>query len=238
MNRFVLFSVLSSACVFPTETTIEHSDVEVGTPVDAISLDIHAGDVTVIVGDVERTQVNRILRYGRNPPELDAFMDGSTLVLEARCPGLGQCSVDHEIVLPRSAALDASTGSGNVLVIGLLDDVVIETGSGDVDLEDIEGELVVGTGSGDVDGRGLTAATVSVDTGSGDVDLRLDAAPSDLFVNTGSGDVGAVLPSGSYRIKTSTGSGDVSIDGLTSDSTSNDHIQIETGSGDINIRGI
>jgi len=239
MNRTILFAVLASACVFRTDMTIEHSDVEIGTVVDDILLDIHAGTVTVVVGDVDKAQVNRILRYGHNPPDVDVYTVGATLVVEARCPSLaGQCSADHEIVLPKSASFEGYTGSGDVNVMGLTDDVKVETGSGDVQLDEIEGLISVETGSGDVVGRDLLTSSILIETGSGDVDLHIDAQPNDVFVNTGSGDVYTELPEGAYRVKTSTGSGDVSVDGIFSDSSAPDHIEIGTGSGDIKIRGI
>ncbi len=238
MNRSIFLAALLGGCVFQSDMTIEHTDLEIGTAIDAIVLDIHAGDVTVVLGDVERAQVNRVLRYAHRAPEVDAYMDGNTLMIEARCPGLGQCSSSHEIILPKSASFEGSTGSGDVSITGMTDDVMVETGSGDVMLEDITGLVSVDTGSGDVLGRNLDALAAWAETGSGDVDFHLISQPNDVFVSTGSGDVLTELPSGTYRVKTSTGSGDVNVNGITTDKTAPDHIEIETGSGNIKIRGI
>jgi DUF4097 and DUF4098 domain-containing protein YvlB len=136
----------------------------------------------------------------------------------------------------RGDRLAADTGSGNVELLDCAGALDADTGSGDV----VARGLVAGrslradTGSGDVRISGDLSAVrrLDIDTGSGDVVLSLSGtAPSlRLAISTGSGDIDLDLDDvrvrrarrGDYVAELAGGSGE----GL-----------IDTGSGDVRITG-
>lgn len=115
-------------------------------------------------------------------------------------------SVDYDITLPRSSAVTANTGSGDVLI------------------EDVGASLKASTGSGNIHARGIHG-TASLDTGSGDIELQ-ETAGGDVRAQTGSGNVHLAGIAGGLRA--GTGSGDIEIAGNPTTDW-----KLETGSGNI-----
>jgi DUF4097 and DUF4098 domain-containing protein YvlB len=129
------------------------------------------------------------------------------------------CSVDLTATVPAGVALEVHTGSGDLLVVGML------------------GAIALHTGSGDIDGRGLAGTDLVADTGSGDVALGIADPAERVHVKTGSGDVLLDVPGGSYDLRVGTGSGDRSFSGLVDDPSATSVLEVTTGSGDVTIRG-
>src|SRR4051794_26577358 len=101
-------------------------------------------------------------------------------------PGFGDASVLIRVRGPHGLALDASTASADVEVLGRLGEADVRTASGDVHIECAEGPAEVKTASGDV-ALGTLIDEAQVNTMSGDVRVRETATV--LSVNTMSGDV-------------------------------------------------
>jgi hypothetical protein len=101
-------------------------------------------------------------------------------------PGFGDASVLIRVRGPHGLALDASTASADVEVLGRLGEADVRTASGDVHIECAEGPAEVKTASGDV-ALGTLMDEARVNTMSGDVRVRETATA--LSVNTMSGDV-------------------------------------------------
>jgi hypothetical protein len=240
MNKapwLVLLTPLAG-CVYATGSeTVETSNFVIDVPVESVVFDLGAGDVRVEEGDVEFVQVERVMHYTCNPPNVVEAVTGTELLLGVECDCSWGCAVDYSLVVPPGTHLFGGTGSGDIELSGVAGDVELETGSGDVDASCLSGHVSLSTGSGDVDGACLTTVNVAVSTGSGDVDLELTEAPELVVIGTGSGDVDLAVPAGVYSVDVDTGSGDVDMDGLTLESGADSRIEVATGSGDVEITG-
>lgn len=151
-----------------------------------------------------------------------------------------------DVRLPRDAAIDVTTGSGDVEIDGMDARVKAESGSGDLGVF-TRGPVDLSTGSGNVRAGGTAG---HVYTGSGDVVFDVDpAASGTLRLRTGSGDVRVVLPRGlGVRIDASTGSGEIALSAggihvvqeqrldVTLDGGGDLVLEIDTSSGDVEIR--
>lgn len=244
----------STGCVVHRDVTVVPEELRFDEPVDALWIDNGSGSLDVRVDDVPYVIVYRTLRYSGSRPDLEARVQGNTLLLDVDCRVMAICQVDYEILLPTSAALEADLGSGGATVKGLEHPVAISTGSGSVDLTDISGDIDVEAGSGalhlrnvsgmlyldtgsgqiDVDG---TPPEVVASAGSGSIDLRLEAVPHYVQGSTGSGSIDLTVPSSTYCVHTDTGSGSVNVSGITVLDSAPDVIDLETGSGSISILG-
>ena len=135
-------------------------------------------------------------------------------------------SIDYEITVPASTAVEAHSGSGNVEVAGVTSGVQAITGSGDIRLRDLGGRQQAHTGSGNIRAENV-AAPFRAQTGSGDIEASL----------TGSGDVDAHTGSGTIHVRginggvqAHTGSGNIETDG-----TVGGPWQLRSGSGNIRL---
>ena len=136
-------------------------------------------------------------------------------------------SISYELQVPADTRLDAGTGSGDVIVEGILGPANAATGSGNVRFSDIERAAEATTGSGDILLDALDAG-VRATTGSGNISAKnLRGA---LNLNTGSGDV-MVEQSALGEVRVQTGSGNVHVSGVKG------RLTAETGSGDLAIEG-
>ena len=126
------------------------------------------------------------------------------------------------------AALEITTGSGNVDVDLPLDTLVIRTGSGDADVRLYEScrKAQLSAASGDITLRG-SAAAISVSTASGDISLSSCSA-SALRISTTSGDA-ELAQSRAETLICKTTSGDLSFIGEAHE------IDYKTVSGDIDL---
>ena len=117
-------------------------------------------------------------------------------------------SIDYQVTVPSRTRVTSKSGSGDLMVRGILGPLNASTGSGDLKLEQIRGDVHVRTGSGDGDFSNLSGGQVVIESGSGDMQFRDIRA--ELHVRTGSGDVKAGgNPTGEWIL--STGSGDVTL---------------------------
>jgi hypothetical protein len=141
----------------------------------------------------------------------------------ARPMGLRSGSVDLEIQVPPGTPLELHTRSGSLEIRGLVAGVQAETGSGNVVAVGLAGEVNLATGSGSVELQDATGA-VNVETGSGNLILR--GIDGDLTGDTGSGGIRVEGASGQVRLDT--GSGNVEYRG-----TPAGECRFETGSGSV-----
>jgi hypothetical protein len=117
-------------------------------------------------------------------------------------------SISYEIEAPSSAALIASTGSGNITDDG------------------VGHQAKLNTGSGNIHATGLTAG-FKAETGSGNIYIE-QSGEGDVAAQTGSGDIELKGPIGG--LKAQTGSGTIKITG-----TPTSDWKLETGSGNIEL---
>ncbi len=136
-------------------------------------------------------------------------------------------SLSYELQVPAETRLESGTGSGDVLVEGIVGPAQAATGSGNVRFSDIERPVEAATGSGDILLDALDAE-VRATTGSGNIQAKGLKGP--LALQTGSGDV-SVTQSSAEEVRVATGSGNVSIAAVTG------RLTAETGSGDVLVEG-
>ena len=151
-------------------------------------------------GDVNE-RVRRILA---NPP---VTQSGNTVRVgeEGDRSLLNNISIEYEITVPASVALNLRTGSGDLEINDAGRFLAANTGSGSIRARGNHGAAELHTGSGDIELEQAAAGNVSVKTGSGSIRIRgLDGA---LNATTGSGDLEAQGHlSGPARLSTGSGS--------------------------------
>ncbi len=210
-------------------------------------------------GDIDQ----RIQRIAENPPIQQA--DNAIHLGEVSPQDrylYNNVTVDYEIATPRSVALNARSGSGDINVDNVGRFLKAQTGSGAIRIHGVAGPAELRTGSGDIELEQQATGDVRAATGSGSI--RLVGLSGGLTARTGSGDIDATgnlsgaahLQSGSgsihvhvgrdahLNVDATTGSGSIRVTGV---SNSDHHhlsapingggaaVDIHTGSGDIEV---
>lgn len=183
---------------------------------------VHAG--WAAFGDIKQ----RIDRIVANPP---IVQKGNEIrVGEVNSHGLfDNISIDYDVSVPTSTALNLHSGSGDVVVDDVGRYLSATSGSGDITAHGIHGASELATGSGNIALEQASPGDVKIKTGSGDIKVRnLDGS---ITSRSGSGDTqvfGRLTgPSG-----LSSGSGNIKLH-LTADAKFN--LEASTGSGDIRV---
>lgn len=138
-------------------------------------------------------------------------------------------SIDYDVSVPTSTALNlhsgsgdvvidhvgrylaATAGSGNITAHGVHGGSELATGSGDIVLEqDGSGDVKIKTGSGNIQVRGLNGS-LTCRSGSGDTQV-FGRVSGPSLVSSGSGNVKLHLPlDAKFNLESATGSGDIRI---------------------------
>ncbi|WP_344212178.1 DUF4097 family beta strand repeat-containing protein [Kribbella sancticallisti] len=221
---------------------------EVSEQISTVRLDSPNADITIKVGDGDKTTVEEKRRYWL-VKQGDAYsVDGQTLKLDGDCGW--QCRSDFVVTVPRGTKVTGENGSGDLTISGvggvdatsrsgdisLTDvsgDVKLSLTSGDVEIDRLTGKLDLEATSGDVEATHLKGGSVNVETTSGDLTLELDEA-NDVIAKGTSSDVEVTAPAGGYRITTDTRSGEVD-NGLGNDPGGTHRIEAKTVSGDVTL---
>ncbi len=196
---------------------------EVSEKISTVRLDSPNADITIKVGDGDKTTVQEkrtywLVKHG------DAFsVDGDTLKLDGDCGW--QCRADFVVTVPRGtkvtgdngsgdlsisgvSGVDTSSRSGDITLTDVAGDVKLNLTSGDVEIDRLTGKLDLKATSGDVEALHLKGGPVNVETTSGDLKLEL-AEVNDVRAKGTSSDVEVTAPAGGYKVSTETHSGDV-----------------------------
>ena len=107
-----------------------------------------------------------------------------------------------QVRCPQETAVEAQTGSADVVVRGQIASAQAKTGSGDLSFDEVVGELIANSASGDVS-AGDVGADCTVKTASGDV--RVHRVGGDLIANLVSGDLHVDETQGSVTVSTVSG---------------------------------
>jgi DUF4097 and DUF4098 domain-containing protein YvlB len=212
-------------------------------------------------GDVD----GRIQQIVNNPPIVQNGND-ITIGEHHNSDLYRNITIDYEITLPRSSAINSTTGSGDVEIQDVGASVKAQSGSGNVHVHDVQGPTTLGTGSGDIELQQTGPGDVKAETGSGNIrlhglagalkastgsgDIEADGQPtSDWKLSTGSGNVHLAVGSAHFNLDADTGSGNISVaQPMTMQGSLNRHhvnatvngggptLRIGTGSGDIQIK--
>src|SRR5690606_17059175 len=183
----------------------------------ALVVELPAGNVQVRAGEVAKV---RLTRVQRGDPQISERLDGGTLRVASRCPGLtfDRCDIAYELVVPADGPVRADVDSGDVTVSG------------------VSGRLDLHADSGDVTATDLTSTEVNATTDSGDVELGFRRAPTRVQADADSGDVTVRVPKGTrYRVDGTTGSGSRDVE-VGVDPESGHRIIVTTSSGDVEVR--
>lgn len=179
MDRRALVLLMPLACAPAQQANVRRV---VDEPVDALFVEVTAGDVRVEVGTGDAVTVERAVRGVAGHVEAAEVVEGGALRISAACETLLPCAVDLVVTVPADVAVEVRVGEGDVRVRGL---------AGDLDVE---------VGDGDVVARDLRAARVRVQAGWGGAELSFAERPEDVAVSLGVGDVRVELPAGSYDL--------------------------------------
>ena len=114
-------------------------------------------------------------------------------------------SIDYDITLPRSSAIVASSGSGDLDIQGVGASLKAQTGSGAVNARGIQGPANLQTGSGNIELDETGPGDVRAQTGSGTI--HLTGISGGLQAQTGSGEIEATgKPTSDWKLGTGSGS--------------------------------
>ncbi len=136
-------------------------------------------------------------------------------------------SISYEVVVPRTTQLKSDTGSGDQSVTGIKGPVHATTGSGNIRLAKVGDEVRLHSGSGDIELSDV-AGSLFAQTGSGNI--RGSGISGSARAHTGSGDI-RLEQTASHPATLETGSGNVEIHGT------QNSLQAHTGSGNITAYG-
>ena len=226
---------------------LTYTDTE-KSPVNAIDIAGHSGDVIVTTAAVTATTITRTIRDSTDP-QVSYRLDGTTLHLDTRC-GSG-CTVSYQIEAPAGVAVTGQLGSGDVQLtdVGSADvavtsgDILVRGATGAVKARATSGDITVTAGrhgatleatSGDVHAVDITGGPVVARVGSGDVTVQL-GQPASVTAQAGSGDVQVTVPAGPYQLHTQKGSGDLNVAGITDSPTAVNVLNLKVGSGDVTL---
>jgi DUF4097 and DUF4098 domain-containing protein YvlB len=191
---------------------------------------------------------------------------GNIVRIGARHESLHNISIDYEIEAPANSILEATSGSGNVVIDGVGVNARLSTGSGNIHANGLRDGFSATTGSGDISIEQAGSGDGKAQTGSGNIELRgvrgglragtgsgnirISGTPSAPWnLHTGSGNVEFNSNGASFTLDASSGSGSIHTDRemLTQGSQERHHVygkiggggstvRIDTGSGDIRVQ--
>jgi DUF4097 and DUF4098 domain-containing protein YvlB len=243
-------------------------ELTVATGSGNIHLTHGAGNQVHVFGRIKTTcwgincaSEQQIRQIAANPP----ISQTGNIVRIGRHENLHNISIDYEIQAPADAFLDASSGSGNIVVDGVGENAKLATGSGNIHATGLHGGFKLDTGSGDIYAEQAYPGDVKAQTGSGNIELRnlhgalhagtgsgdikVGGTPTaDWKLGTGSGDVQLWTGNAAFTLDASSGSGSIHTDQemLTQGTQGHHHVtgklhgggptvRIQTGSGDIRV---
>jgi DUF4097 and DUF4098 domain-containing protein YvlB len=213
-----------------------------------VDLTLRTFDGTLTVRSWDKNEV--FVEIERRAPDQSAAealvvnqtQDGNKITIEAPSPQERRAvnfnnwhSVNFTVTIPRSVALEASTGDGGINVDDLQGTIDLDSGDGRIIASRLDGQLKAHTGDGTIR---IDQAAGKVDADSGDGSIEITGRLDELAVRTGDGPVRVEATSGSamksdWRI--TTGDGRIA---LRLPSDFNASIDASTGDGRVQVDGI
>ncbi len=166
--------------------------------ISAVHVDVSAGSIRVEGGERRSVAVERTARWTGPKPRIEQRVEGTTLVIEARCPDApssDRCEVSYDIRVPADTNVRAETGAGDVRAAG------------------VAGRAVLRAGAGEVAGTALRSRRVEASTSAGGVELSFTEPPQRVRAVSEAGDVTVLVPGPrTYRVVARTSVGSVDVD--------------------------
>jgi Putative adhesin len=187
---------------------------------------VHAGSTGWFSGGSPESRIQQIVD---NPP---IVQNGNDITIGENHNNdlFRNISIDYDITVPKSSALSANSGSGDVDIQEVGSSLKAHSGSGNVRAHGIPGPATLGTGSGDIEFQQTSPGDVKAETGSGNITLH--GISGALKSSTGSGNIEVEgQPSSDWRL--STGSGNIH---LAVGNGARFNLDADTGSGSINVQ--
>ena len=156
---------------------------QISSPVRTVVVTGHVGDVTVTGGSGTGISVTEQADYSKTPPVTTRTVSGTTLTVTYTCPAQVVCGVAYTLRVPRTVAVQVTTGTGAIRLAGLAGNV---TAKADVGL---------------ISAAGLEGASVSLTTSVGAISASFAAAPATVQAVARVGAITLHLPGGvSYKV--------------------------------------
>jgi hypothetical protein len=147
----------------------EEQSFTVEQPVEAVDLEIGAGEIDVVGEDRSTVEGEVTLQWRGDRPELTEEVRDGTLVLRQDC---SQCGFQYTVQVPADVDLTLAAATGSIDGRGLRgESVAVDVGTGDVDLT-----------------FDAAPRDVVVEAGTGDVDIEVPDEPYDVTTDVGVGD--------------------------------------------------
>ena len=234
-------SLLATTSLIAQDRTFDRSlsvgatpNVSVATGSGSIHLHEGSGNQIHIAARVHANHDNnssdvdsRIQQIVANPP---IVQNGNNITIGERNNKdlYRNINISYDITLPRASEISAASGSGEVEIQDVGNNIKAETGSGSVRVRGVQGTATLGTGSGSIELQHTGPGDIKAETGSGSI--KLDGVAGALKASTGSGSIHVIgQPSSDWKL--STGSGSVNL------SVGNTHFNLDadTGSGSVHV---
>ncbi|MEU6170425.1 DUF4097 family beta strand repeat-containing protein [Streptantibioticus parmotrematis] len=215
----------------------EHKDFALaGT---SLTIDSDDSALDVRPADVKDVQVTRWFSAHTlvgSRPSVSWAMDGSTLRLRLHCSGIvADCSVRHQILVPRGVAVTVKDGNGAVTASGFSRPLTITSGNGAVDVSGSTGTLTLDSGNGRVVASGVRSKEVHAGSSNGEVRVDFAAVPNRVTTSTSNGPVTIGLPHASYAVTATSDNGHASVS-VPQDSASGHVVTAHSSNGSITVR--
>ena len=237
--------VLATTVAFAADATFDKTLTVSGSP--QLSVANGSGYIHLKPGSDSQIHVIGHVRANKNPSSNSSDIDARIQQIAAN-PPIAQSgsevtvgghnnnndlyrdiSIDYDITLPRSSAIVASSGSGDLDIQGVGTSLKAQTGSGTVHARGIQGPANLQTGSGSIDLDETGPGDVRAQTGSGSI--KLNGISGGLQAQTGSGEIEATgKPTSDWKL--GTGSGSIH---LTVGKTTAFNLNASSGSGGIHV---
>jgi hypothetical protein len=155
----------------------------ISSPVSTVIVAGHVGNVTVTGGSGQAISVTEQAHYSRTPPVTTRSVSGTTLTVTYTCPAQVICGVAYTLQVPRTVAVQVTTGTGEIRLAGLA------------------GRVTAKADAGIISATGLTGASVSLTTNVGGISASFAAAPAAVRAVARVGAISLRLPgTASYKV--------------------------------------
>jgi hypothetical protein len=189
------FLALAISPVFGAEATFERNykikgvvQLSVGTSLGNIHISVGESNRIHIIGHVKSdwggNVDDRVQKVADNPP---VSLSESIIQVGGPQDPMKNMTIDYEVEAPANTMVFASSGAGEITVIGAGSRVNLRSGSGDIHVSEIKGELHAQSSTGDITAGGIPTADWVIDSGSGSIELWAATAPLNVEATTGSG---------------------------------------------------
>jgi hypothetical protein len=197
------------------------SEYTAAAEVKRIEIDVGAGDVTIVGGEVDEVAVRRTDHYAfdKSPSEWRTLDDG-VIRISSRCPSLvlGSCAADYRLQIKNGVP------------------VIVRVERGDVELTGYIGSAELDTRAGRITVEGFCGSILQATTRQGDIDVSTLCQADRLELRTDTGDVRAIVARGRYRVDADTNTGRLDVGGVAQGFESPHAIQALSNSGDVTVQ--